>query len=550
MQWDIIGLNEAFSGGGHYDGARTDFSPRNLTFSEPVDNLFFAVNSMNSNGYKFDQNFEIVSQGPGKYGDSPDISPTDFGNGQYGITSGGEFNGVLKIDGSVDRLTWTSQNKEAWNGFTVGTYGQSPSATVAGNVLDNDTQGNQPPADVTEVNGTAMVGNSVTIELSGGATIKVDKDGDYLYDDNGAYASLGAGGSHTDTITYKITDANGNSDTATLTVTVNGANDAPLAVNDKATTDEGQVLTLAASTLLGNDSDPDTGDTISLSSVQGAVNGSVGIVNGAVEFTPDSDFHGAASFTYTIKDAAGLESTATVDVTVSELFEVEGNIIKNGSFESNPVDPQNGWNVQRIDWISTLWEPADGDYSIDLNAFDRGKIVQIVEVQAGEPHVLGFAMSKNPLRTDDAEVQVVIGPALERFTYSGNNTNSDMQWEQKSLSFTAHGGIGTILYPFEISSRVSTANGPAIDEVVLFRQQTITGFSKAESDVLDLTTLLDSVDAPHDNSAFTGGYLNFQSSGSDTLIQVDADGGGDGYLTVATLVGVSLTSSDVDYFNL
>lgn len=41
---------------------------RSLSFSAPVDNLFFAVVSLNGNGYKFDQDFEIVSQGCGYWG--------------------------------------------------------------------------------------------------------------------------------------------------------------------------------------------------------------------------------------------------------------------------------------------------------------------------------------------------------------------------------------------------------------------------------------------------------------------------------------------------
>ncbi len=56
--------------------------------------------------------------------------------------------------------------------------------------------------------------------------------------------------------------------------------------------------------------------------------------------------------------------------------------------------------------------------------------------------------------------------------------------------------------------------------------------------------LLTSITAPHDGTAFSGGYLRFQSSGADTLVQIDANGGGNAYLTAATLVGVGLTQSD------
>src|SRR5262249_8133633 len=66
------------------------------------------------------------------------------------------------------------------------------------------------------------------------------------------------------------------------------------------------------------DADPDSGDTKTLVSVQGAQHGTVAL-NGAgnAVFTPDHDFSGIASFTYTMRDAAGATSTATVLVNIA-----------------------------------------------------------------------------------------------------------------------------------------------------------------------------------------------------------------------------------------
>ncbi|WP_254503876.1 tandem-95 repeat protein, partial [Pseudomonas triclosanedens] len=81
-------------------------------------------------------------------------------------------------------------------------------------------------------------------------------------------------------------------------------------------TNEDQPLTIAAKTLLGNDTDVD-GDTLSIISVQGAVNGTVRLENGNVIFTPTKDYNGTASFTYTISDGNGGVSTATVTLGVN-----------------------------------------------------------------------------------------------------------------------------------------------------------------------------------------------------------------------------------------
>ncbi|WAB91163.1 retention module-containing protein [Pseudomonas citronellolis] len=81
-------------------------------------------------------------------------------------------------------------------------------------------------------------------------------------------------------------------------------------------TNEDTALTIAANTLLGNDSDID-GDSLSILSVQGAVNGTVKLENGNVVFTPAKDVNGTGSFTYTVSDGHGGTSTATVTVGIN-----------------------------------------------------------------------------------------------------------------------------------------------------------------------------------------------------------------------------------------
>ncbi|MDP2243070.1 tandem-95 repeat protein, partial [Pseudomonas sp.] len=83
--------------------------------------------------------------------------------------------------------------------------------------------------------------------------------------------------------------------------------------NPALVTDEDQALTISPTTLLGNDTDPD-GNPISIVSVQGATHGTVELVGGNVVFTPDANYNGSATFTYTVSDGLGGLSTATVTV--------------------------------------------------------------------------------------------------------------------------------------------------------------------------------------------------------------------------------------------
>jgi len=552
--WDIIGLNEAFSGGGSQTGSRTDFSPRNLTFSEPVENLFFAVMSMNLNGYLFDQNFQIVSQGRGKYGDAPDISPTSFGGGQYGIVSTGEFHGVLKIDGSVEELTWTSQNKETWNGFTVGTYGQSQTSTASGNVLSNDDPGAvNAVIEVSAVGGNSMVGNSVTLTMASGATLRIDRDGDYFYDDNGKFASLGAGQSNTDSVVYTVRDAQGNTDTATLSIVVNGVNDRPVAVNDAFSVNEDNTLTITAGQLLGNDTDRDTGDTRTLVSVQGAVNGTVSLSGNTVSFAPNPNFSGNASFTYTMQDAAGLSSTATVNVAVNQVSDVivVSNLVSNGSFEPGIASWTALWGG--IDVVNT-WQRVDGNNVIDLNAFERGGLSQTLATTPGQTYTVGFNLSQNP-GADVSVVRVVTGATYQDFTFNQDSTPSDMKWAHQILTFTAAGSSTELsfnsLTPSAPLGFSDDAEGPALDEVYAVANRAVNGFVKgAGADVLNMSQLMTSINAPHDATAFSGGFVRFLASGADTVVQIDADGGGNEYVSTVTLVGVSLTQGDTSNYVL
>jgi hypothetical protein len=79
----------------------------------------------------------------------------------------------------------------------------------------------------------------------------------------------------------------------------------------------------------------------------------------------------------------------------------------------------------------------------------------------------------------------------------------------------------------------------------------IVDFSKAEGDVLDLHDLLGTFAGYDGTNAFTGGYLQFEQSGSDTLVWVDSDGGGSSLESLlTTLNSVQLNSTDIDHFIL
>jgi hypothetical protein len=112
---------------------------------------------------------------------------------------------------------------------------------------------------------------------------------------------------------YTISDGNGGTDTATVSVTVTPVNDAPVANADAATAASGVPVTIP---VLANDTDVD-GDALTVGTITQAANGTV-VNNGAnVTYTPNAVFTGTDSFSYQASDGILLSDPVTVTVTVN-----------------------------------------------------------------------------------------------------------------------------------------------------------------------------------------------------------------------------------------
>ena len=117
----------------------------------------------------------------------------------------------------------------------------------------------------------------------------------------------------TDRFTYMVGDGSGLTAQAAVEVTVLPVNDPPLALDDAAETPEDTPVTIA---VLANDSDGD-GDTLTLVEASAPAHGSARLTDtGAVEYTPERDYHGTDRFTYMVGDGSGLTAQAAVEVTV------------------------------------------------------------------------------------------------------------------------------------------------------------------------------------------------------------------------------------------
>ena len=145
-----------------------------------------------------------------------------------------------------------------------------------------------------------------------------------------------------DQFTYTIKDSKGLPATGNVVVTITASpevpNRVPVASDDAYTVNSGSTTAL---TVLSNDSDPDTGDTVSLSSITPPSVGQVRIDGRQLMYTAPVNFAGQDRFTYTIKDSKGLSATGNVVMTIAKANQApttQGDKYYISNFKPTPLD--------------------------------------------------------------------------------------------------------------------------------------------------------------------------------------------------------------------
>ncbi len=137
-------------------------------------------------------------------------------------------------------------------------------------------------------------------------TLTMNADGTYSYAPYASNQALALGESVSESFTYTVSDGS-LSDTGTLTVVIEGRNDAPVANPDEATGHENQVVTVD---VLANDTDIDNGAVLTVTDASAPTGkGSASVVANQVQFDPGADFDHLAvgaseivDLSYTISD--------------------------------------------------------------------------------------------------------------------------------------------------------------------------------------------------------------------------------------------------------
>ncbi|MEO1331749.1 MAG: Ig-like domain-containing protein, partial [Pseudomonadota bacterium] len=166
---------------------------------------------------------------------------------------------------------------------------------------DIDIDGDALTASLAATQSTAVAGTAV-----------VNADGTFTFDPT-------AGFTGTTGFDYVVSDPSGASATGRVTIGVTFDNTPPEAVDDAYSVAEDGSLSVAAGLgVLANDSDVD-GDALTAVLGTDVTDGTLTLnADGSFDYTPDADFNGSDSFTYTVSDGQGGTSTpATVTITVN-----------------------------------------------------------------------------------------------------------------------------------------------------------------------------------------------------------------------------------------
>jgi VCBS repeat-containing protein len=245
-------------------------------------------------------------------------------------------------------------------------------SVVTGQLTETDS-------DASDTHTYALISNTA----EGSAT--VNPDGSYSFDPGADFQDLAVGETRDVTFVYEVTDNNNATSQATVTITVSGTNDGPVAQSGVNTAvEDGSVVTGQLS-----ETDADTSDTHTYALISNTSEGSATVnPDGSYSFDPGTDFQDLAvgetrdvTFVYEVEDNNGATSQETVTITVSGTNDgpvalagvnvaTEDGAIVNGTLMSTDADASDAHSYSLITDTAegSVTVNADGSYTFDPGA--------------------------------------------------------------------------------------------------------------------------------------------------------------------------------------
>lgn len=293
-------------------------------------------------------------------------------------------------------------------------------------------------------------GDTLTVQSAGassGGTVTVSGNA-ITFTPNANYVG-------TATFTYVVADPGGLTSSATVTVKVNGVNDAPVASPDIASTPEDTGKTIY---VLSNDTDAD-GNPLSVTQVTQGQNGTVTRYSNRVYYRPTFNFSGADTFTYTVSDGQGGQATGSVTVNVTAVNDApraynDSAITTEGQAVSIAVTANDNDAENDVLVVQSTSNPARGSTTIVGNV-----ITYTPDANTAGYDSFTYVVSDGNGGTASATVSVSVIAKPATVTVTGGQIVEGNSGH-KSLRFTVQrsGGMsGTVGFRYQTISKTASA---------------------------------------------------------------------------------------------
>ncbi len=340
---------------------------------------------------------------------------SDNGDGTLTYTPAQDFVGqdsfnytVTDADGDTSMATVTVEvtaiidNQPSAVADTVTTSEESALTLAAVDLLSNDDLGDAP---------TTIT--NVDVNSANGGTIVDNGDGTYTYTPAAEFFGQ-------DTFNYTITDADGDTSTAPVTIDVTEIDRQPVAAVDTASTVVDTLVVLTAASLLSNDSLGNTPTVITAVDTASVSGGAiVDNADGTYTYTPAAGFIGTDTFGYMITDADGDMSESTVSVAV---FENDSNTLPLGGLVVH-LDASNGVSTD-ANGVVTSWSDQSelgndvvglGDPTLVTNALNGHDVISL----DGAGDKLSRSLGLSGLPTENADRSLFVVAKYDGFGFGG-----------------------------------------------------------------------------------------------------------------------------------
>ncbi len=334
------------------------------------------------------------------------LTLTNAAKGAYSYNPNADFNGSDSFTFTVNDGVEISTAANVSIGITA--VNDAPVAVAQTVNVAEDTQLNDTLVG-TDVDSDSLIYALASNTVNGQLTLTDAAKGAYSYSPNADFSG-------SDSFTFTVNDGVESSTVASVSIDITAVNDAPVAVAQTINMAEDAQLN---DTLVGTDVDS---DSLTYALASNTVNGQLTLTDaatGAYSYSPNADFNGSDSFTFTVNDGVESSTAASVSISITAVNDAPVAVAQtiNMAEDTQLNDTLVGTDVDSdslsyalasntVNGQLTLTDAAKGAYSYSPNADFSGSDSFTFTVNDGVESSIAASVSIVIAAVNDAPVAV------------------------------------------------------------------------------------------------------------------------------------------------